>query len=89
MALKAKYPSKITLLRGNHESRQITSVYGFFEEVVRKYGNSNPYKYMTEVFDFLTLAAVVSSLPAAPTAPRIPHPGVRRTHCIRKRATAD
>eukprot|EP00027_Filamoeba_sp_ATCC50430_P013445 CAMPEP_0168569676 /NCGR_PEP_ID=MMETSP0413-20121227/16300_1 /TAXON_ID=136452 /ORGANISM="Filamoeba nolandi, Strain NC-AS-23-1" /LENGTH=318 /DNA_ID=CAMNT_0008602219 /DNA_START=225 /DNA_END=1181 /DNA_ORIENTATION=+ len=59
MLLKAKYPSRITMIRGNHESREISTLYGFYDEVQHKYGSVNVWKYCTSVFDYLPLTAII------------------------------
>lgn len=59
--IQVRYRERITILRGNHESRQITQVYGFYDECLRKYGNANVWKYFTDLFDYLPLTALVDS----------------------------
>ena len=61
VCLKVRYPTRIYMTRGNHETRQITQVYGFYDECLRKYGNSNVWKYFTDLFDYLPLTALVEN----------------------------
>ena len=61
IALKVRYPERVTILRGNHESRQITQVYGFYDECMRKYNSPNIWRNFTDLFDFMPITAVVEN----------------------------
>lgn len=61
VCLKVRFRNRITILRGNHETRQITQVYGFYDECLRKYGNPEVWNTFADLFDYLPLTAVVEN----------------------------
>jgi serine/threonine-protein phosphatase PP1 catalytic subunit len=58
LALKIKYPGHVWLLRGNHETPEISDMYGFREECDERYG-TDLFPRFTEVFRYLPLAAII------------------------------
>ncbi|KAF8822799.1 putative serine/threonine protein phosphatase [Cardiosporidium cionae] len=73
IALKVRYKHRVCVIRGNHETRQITQVYGFYDECLRKYGNVKVWKCFTDLFDYLPLCALIENAMFCPHAGLSPH----------------
>ena len=58
-ALKIRYPSQVFLIRGNHETPEMTEVFGFAEECLRKL-NGTIWQTFCDVFEYMPLGAVIS-----------------------------
>ncbi|EAY23020.1 Ser/Thr protein phosphatase, putative [Trichomonas vaginalis G3] len=60
LALKVRYPNHMFLLRGNHETKEMTEEYGFAVECSSKQ-NKATYSEFISVFDTLPLAAIINN----------------------------
>jgi diadenosine tetraphosphatase ApaH/serine/threonine PP2A family protein phosphatase len=59
VCLKLQYGGRFHLLRGNHESRQVSQMYGFHNECVMNYGHAGIWTMCADAFDLLPLAALI------------------------------
>ncbi len=60
LALKLRYPGKVFLLRGNHESSDMNRIYGFERECIRRV-SSKAYKGFQRLFNAMPLAARIGA----------------------------
>ncbi|OHT07391.1 Serine/threonine-protein phosphatase PP1 isozyme 8 [Tritrichomonas foetus] len=59
-ALKIRYPTQIFLIRGNHETSEMTEVFGFAQECSRKL-TVQTWSLFCDTFEYLPMAAIVNS----------------------------
>lgn len=64
LCYKIKYPENFFMLRGNHESANITKIYGFYDECKRRLplisGSHKLWKNFVDVFNTLPIAATIN-----------------------------
>ena len=58
LALKLRYPNHVFMIRGNHETKELTEQYGFYEECVSK-TNKQVFAEFCTMFENIPIAALV------------------------------
>jgi len=61
LAYKVRYNKRVTLLRGQVDNRNVSKFYHFYDECMHKYNSPDVWKSLTDVFDYLPLAAIVEN----------------------------
>jgi serine/threonine-protein phosphatase 2A catalytic subunit len=61
LCLKIRYPSRLFLTRGNHECVNVSLTYGLYDEVIKKYNTQEVWQILTDLFNYLPLAALIEN----------------------------
>jgi serine/threonine-protein phosphatase PP1 catalytic subunit len=59
--MKVFYPDNVFLIRGNHETQEMTAIYGFKDECALRHPQTGIYDDFIKTFEWLPLATVVGS----------------------------
>jgi protein phosphatase len=63
LALKICHPSRVTLLRGNHEDPQVNAHYGFRQECMRRCRDgAHVWTAINQVFEMMPVAALIDDV---------------------------
>ena len=60
IALKIKHPSSVVLLRGNHETREMTETFNFRKQCITYWNDTEVYENIMEMFDLMPVACIVN-----------------------------
>lgn len=56
---KIKYPNNFYMIRGNHESTNISRIYGFYNEIISRYDDDSLFEEFEPLFQALPIAAII------------------------------
>lgn len=60
LILKILYPLKYFILRGNHETLEMNKYYGFFQDFILRFKDSNKFNEILKVYNVLPICALIN-----------------------------